>query len=88
MTAVFGYVGMVAGIGVTELINSAMETAQAAQLAGENMGEALSIFRNPTVDLGIALSANQLIIVAGVVAGYFPARKATHVTAIEAMRAE
>ena len=88
VTAVFGYVGMVAGIGVTELINSAMETAQAAQQAGENMGEDLSIFRNPTVDLGIALSANLLIIVAGVLAGYFPARKATHVTAIEAMRAE
>ena len=88
VTAVFGYVGMVAGIGLTEVINSAMETAQAAQQAGENIGEDLSIFRNPTVDLGIALSANLLIIVAGVLAGYFPARKATHVTAIEAMRAE
>ena len=76
VTAVFGYVGMMAGIGVTELINSAMEAAQAAQQAGENMGEDLSIFRNPTVDLGIALSANLLIIVAGVLAGYFPARKA------------
>ena len=52
------------------------------------MGEHLSIFRNPTVDLGIALLANLLIIVAGVLAGYFPARKAISVTAIEAMRTE
>lgn len=88
VTAVFGYVGMVGGIGLTELIHSAMQTAQAAQQAGENMGEDLSIFRNPTVDLGIALSANLLIIVAGVLAGYFPARKAISVTAIEAMRTE
>ena len=88
VTAVFGYVGMIGGIGLTEVINSAMQTAQAAQQAGENMGENLSIFRNPTVDLGIALLANLLIIVAGVLAGYFPARRAIHVTAIEAMRAE
>ena len=65
-----------------------MQTAQAAQQAGENMGEDLSIFRNPTVNLGIALSANLLIIVAGVLAGYFPARKAISVTVIEAMRTE
>lgn len=88
VTAVFGYVGMIGGIGLTEVINSAMQTAQSAQQAGENMGEDLSIFRNPTVDLGIALSANLLIIVAGVLAGYFPARKAISVTAIEAMRTE
>lgn len=88
VTAIFGYVGMIGGIGLTEVINSAMQTAQAAQQAGENMGEDLSIFRNPTVDLGIALSANLLIIVAGVLAGYFPARKAISVTAIEAMRTE
>ena len=88
VTAVFGYVGMIGGIGLTEVINSAMQTAQDAQQAGENMGEDLSIFRNPTVDLGIALSANLLIIVAGVLAGYFPARKAISVTAIEAMRTE
>lgn len=88
VTAVFGYVGMIGGIGLTEVINSAMQTAQAAQQAGENMGEDVSIFRNPTVDLGIALSANLLIIVAGVLAGYFPARKAISVTAIEAMRTE
>ena len=88
VTAVFGYVGMIGGIGLSEVINSAMQTAQDAQQAGENMGEDLSIFRNPTVNLGIALSANLLIIVAGVLAGYFPARKAISVTAIEAMRTE
>ena len=48
----------------------------------------MSIFMNPTVSLSIALSATALIIIAGVLAGYFPARKAVKITAIEAMRNE
>lgn len=87
VTAVFGYVGMVMGIGLTELINYGMEAAQnAAQAADGNVVPEFSTFRNPTVNLGIALSSTALIIVSGVIAGYFPARKAVKVTAIEAMR--
>ena len=41
-----------------------------------------------SVNLAIASSATVLIIAAGVLAGYFPARKAVKVTAIEAMRTE
>ena len=48
----------------------------------------MSIFLNPTVSLSVALSATVLIIGAGVLAGYFPARKAVKITAIEAMRNE
>jgi len=48
----------------------------------------MTVFRDPTVNLSIALSATALIIFAGVLAGYFPARKAVQVSAIEAMRAE
>lgn len=62
-----------------------METMQAGQSSGE---EDMSIFRNPTVSLGIALSATGLLVMAGVLAGYFPARKAVKITAIEAMRTE
>lgn len=85
ITAVFGYFGMITGVGLTEGINAVMES--------NNMGQAssnddMSIFLNPTVSLGIALSATALIIVAGVLAGYFPARKAVKITAIEAMRNE
>lgn len=85
ITAVFGYIGMVTGIGVTEGINAAME----AMNAGKSMSQDdMSVFRDPTVSLNIALSATGLIIVAGVLAGYFPARKAVKITAIEAMRTE
>lgn len=65
-----------------------MEMAQEAASAGENMGENTSVFRNPTVSLGISMSATLLIVVAGVLAGYFPARKAVKISAVEAMRNE
>jgi putative ABC transport system permease protein len=47
-----------------------------------------NILKNPTVDLSIALSAMLVLVVAGTLAGYFPARKAIKITAVEAMRAE
>ena len=44
--------------------------------------------RTLTVDLGIALQATVTLIVAGTLAGFFPARKATKIRPIEALRAE
>jgi putative ABC transport system permease protein len=88
VTAVFGYVGMVLGIGLTEVINFFMEMAGAGSNSGGNPGENTTIFRNPTIDLGISLSATFVLVVAGVLAGYFPARKAVRISAIEAMREE
>ena len=84
VTAIFGYIGLIGGIGLTEMINSGMEAAG----VGENPGQGGTIFLNPTIDLGVALSATLLIVIAGVLAGYFPARKAVSISAIEAMRAE
>lgn len=89
VTAVFGYIGMLAGIGLTELINYGMEMAQAGIAdKAANPGEDMSIFRNPTVNLSISLAATAVLIIAGVLAGYFPARKAVKIPAVDAMRAE
>lgn len=89
VTAVFGYVGMLAGIGLTEAINYGMEMAQtAAPAASANPGENTTVFRDPTVSLTISIMATLLIIIAGVIAGYFPAKKAVKVSAVEAMRHE
>jgi ABC-type transport system, involved in lipoprotein release, permease component len=87
VTAVFGYIGMVLGIGLTELINYGMMMGEAASKGGGDSGTG-SIFRNPTVSLGISLGATLLIVFAGVLAGYFPARKAVKISAVEAMRDE
>ena len=89
ITAAFGYVGMVSGIALTEGIDYIMTLSGANSTpAGGNPGENLTLFRHPTVNLGIAISSTVLLIVAGVFAGYFPARKAVKISAIEAMRAE
>jgi len=85
ITAIFGYIGMVGGIGITEIINLITEQIQSGQTVSQ---DDMTIFRNPTVNMTIAISSTALLIVAGVIAGYFPARKAVKITAIEAMRHE
>lgn len=87
ITAIFGYIGMILGIGLTELINFVMEqSANGVQGSGSEME--MSVFKNPTVNIGYAVFATVVLIIAGVVAGYLPARKAVKIKPIEAMRQE
>jgi putative ABC transport system permease protein len=91
ITAIFGYVGMLLGIGITEAVNTVMMAAEAAAPAvsgNEGPGGNMTMFRNPTVSLSIAVASTILLVGAGVIAGYYPARRATKVSPIEAMRAE
>ena len=81
ITGIFGYIGMVFGIALSELINMIME----GMVQGT---DGPSIFKNPTVDVGIVLKATLVLIIAGVISGLFPAYKAVKVTAVESMRAE
>ena len=82
ITGLFGYIGMVAGIGITELINFVMVQAAMGNTEG------FQVFTNPTVDLGIAAASTVVLVIAGVLAGYFPARKAVKISPIEALRYE
>ena len=83
ITTLFGYVGMVAGIGVTELVSSLIDGS------GEGGGMlSYDVFSNPTVDLSIAIEATLALIVAGAIAGFVPARKAVKIKPIEALRAD
>ena len=83
ITTFFGYLGMVAGVAVTEYMNV---------IAGEKTVDAgafsVTVFQNPTVDLSIALQATLTLVIAGTLAGFFPARKAANIRPIEALRAD
>ena len=80
ITTIFGYIGMICGIGVTELIGMAMEAS-----GGLSDGNGMSVFVNPTVDSGIVISATLVLIVSGVAAGFAPAWNSVKVKPIEAM---
>ena len=73
ITAVAGYIGLVLGVGLLELISPHIQT---------------EFFRNPEANLGIAISATFVLMVAGVIAGYVPARSAAAIKPVEALRDE
>lgn len=83
ITTLFGYIGMVAGIAVTEWMNVAFgnQTMDAGMFQQ-------TMFSNPTVDIGIAIQATLTLIIAGTLAGFFPAKKAVSISPIEALRAD
>jgi putative ABC transport system permease protein len=84
ITSIFGYLGMVLGIGLLELIGK----ATGGDSAGGNGEQSFQIFKDPSVDLGVVLIATIILILAGLFAGYIPAKKAVRIKPIEAMRAE
>jgi putative ABC transport system permease protein len=47
-----------------------------------------TVFLDPTVDVKIAIQATLTLIIAGTLAGFFPAKKAVSISPIEALRAE
>jgi putative ABC transport system permease protein len=75
ITAFAGYLGLVAGVGLLELV--------APYFSGTE-----SYFRNPEVNLRIALTATAILVVAGTLAGFLPARKAAAIKPIEALHDE
>ena len=81
ITTLFGYIGMVAGIGVTEWMDSLF-----GNQAIETGGVSQTVFSDPTVDISIAIQATLTLVVAGTLAGLFPARKAAHIRPVEAMK--
>ena len=45
-----------------------------------------TVFKDPAVDLGVAVKATLILAASGVLAGFFPARRAALVKPIEAMK--
>jgi putative ABC transport system permease protein len=78
ITMLAGYGGLISGIGIIELISWSLVEFQVEA----------PFFSNPEIDLTTAFAATMLLVLAGALAGYFPARKAVKVNPIEALREE
>lgn len=72
ITVIFGYVGMMVGIGITQLLDLAL-------------GSAFPMFQNPTVQFWPIMGCNMIMILAGLVAGYVPARHAVSIKLVDAL---
>jgi putative ABC transport system permease protein len=75
LTGIAGYIGLSAGVGVLELVNSVI-------------GAGAGMFKSPEIDLGAALICLVIIIISGGLAGVIPASKAAAVDPIVALRSE
>jgi putative ABC transport system permease protein len=74
ITAFSGYIGLVGGIGLLELVNKFMPASD--------------FFRNPEVDFNIAVAATLVLVFSGMLAGLFPAIKAARIRPVIALRDE
>jgi len=74
-----GYLGLVVGVGLVELINF---------LLTKSGGAKDTMFKNPEVDFNVALMSLAILIVSGVFAGLIPAKRAVSIKPIEALRDE
>ena len=77
ITTIFGYIGMWLGMVVAEVSGGILEKVQE--------GKEISLNIVPSIDIRIVLMATALLIVCGVLAGFFPARNAVKIKPIEAM---
>lgn len=83
ITTIFGYIGMVLGIAATQYMDATI-----GHTSVDNGLFSAKIFVNPTVSIATCVQATLLMIAAGTIAGLIPARKASKIRPIEALRAE
>lgn len=74
ITAFFGYIGMVMGVFLLEIV-------------ARNIPK-VEFFYQPEVNLRVAISATFLLIIAGAIAGFIPARRAAAIKPVEALKEE
>lgn len=74
ITSLAGYIGLLSGVVVVELVSSHVP--------------AVELFQNPQVDFKAAIGAVILLVSAGLIAGFVPARKAANILPVEALRNE
>jgi putative ABC transport system permease protein len=77
LTGIAGYCGLLAGVGLLALVSYALGS-----------GPDVPFFKDPQVRFDLAIQATILLMIAGSLAGFFPARQAAKVNPIVALRDE
>ena len=72
ITLIFGYIGMMLGVGLTQLLDNAL-------------GSTIPMFQNPIVHFWPIMGCNFIMVLAGLVAGYVPAKRAVSIKLVEAL---
>lgn len=80
ITTLFGYIGIILGMLAAELI--ALLTADMQGGGGHQ------ILKDPTVDIAMAIQVTIVLIIAGALAGLFPALRSLKIKPVEALRDE
>ena len=83
ITALFGYIGMVLGMIACIIMDKTI-----GQETMDVFGQSIRLLVNPTVGMSEAIKSTVLLVVAGTIAGLFPAMKAAKVRPIEALMAD
>ncbi len=76
ITFIAGYLGLVMGIGIIEILNLVLEDSEGG------------MFSRPEINLSVAFSCLVVIVLGGLAAGFIPARKAASIEPVEALRYE
>jgi putative ABC transport system permease protein len=74
ITAFAGYLGLIAGVGLLELFSKYVPDS--------------GYFSNPEINIQVALGATAILIISGALAGFVPARKASMVKPVVALKDE
>ena len=74
ITSIAGYFGLVLGVILLEVVAKAMPASD--------------FFRNPGVNFNVAIGATIMIVIAGAIAGYIPAKKAANIQPVVALHDE
>jgi putative ABC transport system permease protein len=78
LTTMAGYVGLVIGVGLIELVDYLIVKS----------GAQSDMFRNPEIDFNMAMLSLAILVISGIFAGLIPARRAISIKPIDALRDE
>jgi len=73
ITSIAGYFGLLAGVGLLEGFGEYLES---------------DFFSHPEVDVNVAIGTTIVLVIAGALAGFFPARRAAKIKPVVALRAD